>query len=52
MRKHRMATLDFLKIDIEGAEAALFAPEGHPELWMPLLTGCFRCGPPPFETPT
>ncbi len=42
MRKHRMPKVDYLKIDIEGAEAALFAPEGHPEEWMPMVTGCFR----------
>ena len=41
MRKYRMKTLDFLKIDIEGAEGALFATGGRPEEWMPLLTGCF-----------
>ena len=37
--KYRMHDdLSFLKIDIEGAEASLLAPESHPEAWLPHVT--------------
>ena len=41
MYKSDMETIDFLKIDIEGAEVALFdASRGRPDLWLPKVQ-CF-----------
>ena len=38
-----MVTVDFLKIDIEGAEAPLFSEAGRPGDWLPHVA-CLRYG--------